>query len=365
MPKPTLFERIFKAAGILKYSESSGFGDAYAASSIFTTGSGTLSPVIAKDLGYLGEGLPASVWQAMAVPPINRAIALLSTAASQVTIPDGAPAWLRAGTGSISPEARLVSIVQDLIFHRESVVLVTRDGDGKIAEGIRLPYEYWDLDIVGNVQLNGKAVPDQSQFVYISSFMPLGLLEAAAHTIEHYLDLQQTIRSRSRNPIPLVELHITEEFDGEPSELTDALADWTAARQAEDGAVAFTPKGIELKTPGAGLADDGAMLIGARNAARLDAANFTNLPASMLEGANGASGTYENTLQSRDEFVSLSLAQWLRPIEARFNMPDVADTEAAPWRFGDEELTPNDAAAKGNLGTAVPPTDTIQGEITA
>jgi len=347
-----------KVLSIFKFSETSGFTESYSSASIFSTGSGTLAPVIAKDLGYLGAGLPATITEALSVPPIHRAIALYSTAVASVTIPDAAPQWLKDGVGSITPEARLVSIVLDLIFHRESVVMVKRDGD-EITSGIRLPYEFWELDPYGNVVLNGTTVEDQSQFIYVSSLMPLGLLEAASDTIEHYLDLRNTIRSRSKNPIPLVDLHITEEFEGGEGELTQALDDWTKARQSENGAVAFTPKGIVLNTPGAGTADDGGMLIQARNAVRLDAANFCNLPASMLEGANGASGTYENTLQSKDEFVSLSCAQWLEPIAARFSLPDV--TSGDPWRFDTSSLAPGDA--KGNTGTAVSPT--IQGEITA
>ena len=347
-----------KVLSIFKFSETSGFTESYSSASIFSTGSGTLAPVIAKDLGYLGAGLPATITEALSVPPIHRAIALYSTAVASVTIPDAAPQWLKDGVGSITPEARLVSIVLDLIFHRESVVMVKREGE-EITSGIRLPYEFWELDPYGNVVLNGTTVEDQSQFIYVSSLMPLGLLEAASDTIEHYLDLRNTIRSRSKNPIPLVDLHITEEFEGGEGELTQALDDWTKARQSENGAVAFTPKGIVLNTPGAGTADDGGMLIQARNAVRLDAANFCNLPASMLEGANGASGTYENTLQSKDEFVSLSCAQWLEPIAARFSLPDV--TSGDPWRFDTSSLAPGDA--KGNTGTAVSPT--IQGEITA
>jgi len=348
-----------KVLSIFKYSETSGFTEAYSSASIFSTGSGTLAPVIAKDLGYLGAGLPATITEAMSVPPIHRAIALYSTAFASVKVPDAAPQWLRDGVGSITPEARLVSIALDLIFHRESVVMVKREGE-TITSGIRLPYEFWELDPYGNVVLNGTTVEDQSQFLYVSSLMPLGLLEAAASTIEHYLDLRNTIRSRSKNPIPLVDLHITEEFEGSAVELQQALDDWTAARQSEDGAVAFTPKGIELKTPGAGTADDGGMLIQARNAVRLDAANFCNLPASMLEGANGASGTYENTLQTKDEFISLSCNQWLEPIAARFSLPDAGSSER--WSFDASTLAPQ-GDAKGNIGSAVAPS--IQGEITA
>jgi hypothetical protein len=344
-----------KALSLFKYSETSGFQESITSASIFSTSSGALAPVIAKDLGYLDDGVPATVAEALSVPAIYRAIALYSTAVDAVKVAQDSPSWLSEGLGSITPEARLIATVQDLIFHRESVWMVERDGNAIIA-AIRLPYELWGLDYAGNIVINGE-VADQSRFLYFSSVMPLSLLTAAADTIEHYLDLRNTIRSRSKNPIPLVELHITDEFEGTSEELKKALADWTAARQSENGAVAFTPKGIELKTPGAGSADDGAMLIQARNAVRLDVANFLNINASLLEGANGTSDTYENTLQSKDEFLTLSLGLWLGPIAKRLSMPDAV---GAPVSFDLSALEAGDA--KGNTGTATAP---ITKEVTA
>ena len=341
-----------RALSLFRYSETTGFAESLSSASVFSTAGGSLAPVIAKDLGYLDTGLPATVAEALSVPAIYRAVSLYSTAVASIGFEDGAPAWLTTGVGSITPEARNVSIVQDLIFHRESCLLVERE-NGAITAGLRLPFDMWGLDHLGNVTLGGEAVADQSQFIYISSLMPLGLLAAAADTIEHYLDLRNTIRSRSKNPIPLIDLHITEEFEGTGAELTKAHQDWTTARQSENGAVAFTPKGIDLKTPGAGSADDGAMLIQARNAVRLDVANFLNINASLLEGANGTSDTYANTLQTREEFTALSLGLWLEPIAARLSLPDVSATRI---RFDVSTLEP--ATAKGNTGTAVDPSIT-------
>lgn len=341
-----------KALSLFRYSETTGFSESLSSASVFSTAGGALAPVIAKDLGYLDSGLPATVAEALAVPAIYRAVSLYSTATASISFDQDAPAWLTTGVGSITPEARNVATVQDLIFHRESCWLVKRE-NGAITAGLRLPFDMWGLDFLGNVTLNGEVVKDQSQFIYFSSLMPLGLLAAAADAIEHYLDLRNTIRSRSKNPIPLLELHITDEFEGTAEELAQAHKDWTIARQSENGAVAFTPKGIELKTPGAGSADDGAMLIQARNAVRLDVANFLNINASLLEGANGSSDTYQNTLQSREEFTALSLGLWLEPIARRLSLPDVSDT---PIRFDVSSLEP--ATAKGNIGTAVDPSIT-------
>lgn len=337
-----------KILDLVRFSQTSGHAAAVAGN-LFSPSAG-LAPIIYKDLGWAGLGMPATVLEALKVPAIYRGIALYAATISSVKPGAGAPAWLSEAVGSITPEGRLVSIVQDLIFFRESCLLVRRNGAGEILEGLRLPYEMWGLDPFGNVLVNGTLV-DQSIVVYIPSLLPMGLLEAAADTIHHYLDLNHTIRSRGKNPVPLVELHITDDFEGTADELAKAQRDWSAARTAENGAVAFTPKGIELKTPGLNGADTGTMLIEARNAVRLDAANFLNINAALLEGANGASDNYSNTLQSKDELVSLSLATWLIPISARLSAPDVTST---PWEFETGALTAG-PGAKGNLGTATEP----------
>lgn len=343
-----------KALKLFKFSSTSGFPTSLGASSVFAIGGSGLSPVIAKDLGFSGMGYPATLQDAYSVPAVYRAMALYSVGTASVQI-TGGDDWLRENVGSITPENRLAQMVQDLILYRETCLMVSREG-GKIVAGVVLPRECWGLDFMGNVLLNGEPVEDQTQFIYISSLLPIGLLEAAAATIEHYIDLRNTIRSRSKNPIPLVELHITEEFEGDAAELKKAQDDWTAARQSENGAVAFTPKGIELKIHT--TSGDEAMLTGARNSNRLDVANFLNINASLLEGANGTSDTYQNTLQSKDEFLELSLGLWLKPIQARLNAPDVTDNPTVSFDLS--ELGSGDA--KGNIGTA---TETTQGELTA
>ena len=56
---------------------------------------------------------------------------------------------------------------------------------------------------------------------------------------------------------------------------------------------------------------------------RVDIANYGHVNASLLEGANGASDTYENTLQSKDEFISLSFALFAGAITQRLSQDDV------------------------------------------
>jgi hypothetical protein len=353
-----------KARQLFGFSPSSGFASTYQLASPFSVGTG-LAPVIASDLGYYGPGTPATRLDALKCPPIFRGMALLSTliAALELEYEDGTPlteadAWMNRGEGSITAGQRHAALLQDLMFDRDSCYWVQREA-GTIKGALKLPRELWSLDWLGNVVIGGKAAPVQEDFIYFQSLLPLGLLEAAADSIEHFHDIKNTIRSRSKNPIPMVELHITDEFEGTEAELTKAQKDWSIARSAPDGAVAFTPKGIQLIAHQ--INDAGALMTEARNAVRLDFANFLNQAASLLEGANGASGTYENTLQAKDELITLSLATYTTAIEQRLSL-----AASKPVRFRTSDLTTATAAApvtaQGNTGTATP---TPQGELTA
>lgn len=345
-----------KAAAFFGFSKSTGFQQSSQMASPFSSGTG-LAPVIASDLGYFTNGGRATALEALSCPPIYRGIALLVTLISDLKLiyEDGSELsdedrWMNESPGSITPGQRHAALLTDLVLARDSVYWVERDGD-KIVSALLLPRECWDLDWYGNVVINGETAADQSQFIYFQSLMPLGLLDAAAASIEHYIDLRNTIRSRSKNPMPLVELHVTTDFEGTAKELEATQERWAKARQAENGAVAITPMGIELiiHRP----EDDGAVLTGARNAVRLDFANFLNEAASLLEGANGASATYENTLQAKDELITLSLATWLTPIQQRLSQPDVTKS-GKRIIFDLSGLTGTVTDAKGNAGTAIP-----------
>lgn len=352
-----------RARALFNFSEVSGFREPNL-SSPWSVGTG-LAPVLAQDLGLGGAGTPVTFREALECPPVWRGLSALTTLAGQLqfTYDDGSElsgddAWLNAGVGSITAGQRLVAMVQDLILARDSVLWVERDGE-RIVQAIKLPRELWGLDPAGNVIINGKAAPNQSQFLYFQSFMPLGLCEAAAETIRHYHDLRNTVRERGRSPIPLVELHVTDDFTGEYEDLLELRDNFVVARNSPGGAVTVTPRGIELKVhTGAGTDD---LLTGARNALRLDVANFLNLNAALLEGANGTSGTYENTLQTKDELITLSLEQWLRPIAQRLSQTDVT-ASGKRIVLSTKPLTENAvASARGNVGTATTP----QGELTA
>lgn len=293
---------------------------------------------------------------ALTVPPVVRAIALYSTVAARLTLEaqnGDTPVWMNTTFDAITPGKRLAGIVQDLIFHGDACLIVDRDGSG-IRDALLMPRDVWALDFLGQITVGGEVVPDQSQFLYIDSLLPQGFLEYAKEAVHEYRSLRRTINDRADNPIPLIDLHVTEHFEGDEDELIAAQKDWNNARRAPGGATAITPLGVVAQAMGVGNADD-ELLISAQNNMRLTMANFLNINAAMLDGNNGTSDTYSNTLQNKNEFESLSMSTWLTPIEQRFSQPDVMPL-GNPVRFSAFDALPADA--KGNAGTAVAPATT-------
>ena len=338
-----LFDKILSIAS---YSPSTGWADNSVLSSPWSTGTG-LQSIIFPQSG------PAQVTTAMAltVPPVVRAIALYSTVAAKLTLKadtGDTPAWMNTTFDAITPGKRLASTVQDLIFHGDACWIVDRAPEG-IRDALLMPRDLWQTDSLGRIMVNGELVDDQSQFIYFDSLLPQGFLEYAAEAVTEYRSLRRTINDRADNPIPLIDLHVTGDFEGTEEELKAAQLDWNNARRAPGGATAITPQGIEAKPISVGNADD-ELLISAQNNMRLTMANFLNVNAAMLDGNNGTSDTYSNTLQNKNEFESLSMATWLTPIEQRLSQPDVMPVGRSV-AFENFDTAPADA--KGNTGTAV------------
>jgi len=324
---------------------------------------------VAPALAPAGATLPVSVTRALQVPPVTRSVALYSATIAggelRSSTVGGSP-WLHKTAGVVTPGKRLSDLFQDLFFHGEACLMVKRDEAGVITDGLRLPREVWRVGAGGYVELHVEPAPgspavwtpvaDQAQFIYIPSLLPIGFLAYAEPTLSHYFDILATIQSRGANPIPLVELHVEDEWDGDADELEAVVDAWAAARQNRNGAVAVTPRGIKLIVHSSD--DVGAMLIEARNAVRLDIANYANQNASLLDGNSGTSDTYSNTLQDANEFLRLSLGLFTLPIAQRLSQDDVsAAGEVITFELPDLQ---DFAATKGNAVAPAPAVPAIE-----
>src|SRR5690606_41273756 len=92
--------------------------------------------------------------------------------------------------------------------------------------------------------------------------------------------IQQSIAARARSPIPLIDLHMTEDLALTKEEKAELRSDWVRARSSVEGAVAITPHNVEVNVLGN---DTSEFPDQARNSQHLDAANLTQLPARSEE----------------------------------------------------------------------------------
>lgn len=332
-----------------RYNDTTGFtGTELAVSVPAWSDSSHLATVLLGDPVDPTAG-PVSVTDALAVPPVARALALYSSVAATfplVTEAANPPAWLTTTSGPLTPGHRTASTLQDLIFQGKSLWSMERTDAG---EGyVHVPFDLWKVNEAGDVcDTDGKV---QEDVIYFPSLLPAGFLSFGRASVHHYHGIMRAILDRSNNPTPITELKITDQGGITPEELKAAQDSYAQARRAKNGAITFTPAGIDLHLHDV-PADAAAMLTEARNAVRLDMANFLNINAAMLDGNSGTSDNYSNTLQNSNEFLTLSLSTWLTPIEDRLSQADVI---GAPVRFDTARFDAYaNTSAAGNTGTAV------------
>jgi hypothetical protein len=111
-------------------------------------------------------------------------------------------------------------------------------------------------------------------------------------------------------------------------EIDEMIADWEAARKA--GGTAFVPHGFDVIPHGDVKTD---LYVEGRNMARLDVANYLQVPASLLEGSlTTASLTYSTREGERSDFIDTCLTYWGGAIEARLSLDD-ATPDGTAIRF--------------------------------
>lgn len=292
---------------------------------------GALNTVVWSDI--LGPDVtpPLTRSEAMTVPAVSRARNLIAATAMRCPIvamgPGGRladadqPTWMYRTDGTVSPQMRTVWTLDDMLFYGASLWAVTRGAEGQILTGERVPYEWWTVTPEGGILVHDKPVNAREVLYFPSHTDPL--LIAGATAIRSARSVGKSVERRAAAPIPVTELH-QEESDVELSntEAKELVKTYNAARRDPEGATVFTPSHIKLVTHGAN-ADSGA-LTEARNAVRLDIANHTGVPASLLEGSSaGASLTYVTTEGKRSEFLEYGVLPWVETFVARLSMDDV------------------------------------------
>lgn len=275
-----------------------------------------------------GKYRGASRADAMRVPAIAKGRALICGTLSRQPLAqyadaervDAAPFLYRSAYQS--PATRMLWTLDDIIFGGASVWQVERDTAGTILDAARVRPDEWDLDDDLRILVQGQPMsPEEVLFI---EGPQEGLCTIAGEDIAASISMSRAWANRVDAPVPLVALaaesaatfNLTED---ETQEVVDA---WEDARRR--GGTAFLPAGLRLDVHGDTPTD---LFVEGRNAARLDFANYLNLPGALLDGSTAtASLTYSTKESARNELVDLSLLYWANPIEARLSQDDVVPT---------------------------------------
>jgi hypothetical protein len=291
---------------------------------------------------------------ALMVPPVARGVDLITGYVSDLPIEvgrfengafvaiDRQPSWLRNSSSNVTPWHRMAKTLEDIVIEGWSLWAVQRTETGTILDAVRVPFTSWSFDEQSptGVKIKEQPVTDPKSVILFQGPND-GLLRRASESIRAWRYMEQAITGRLRNPIPAMVLHETSENGVTQDEAEAYVKAFAANRTNPDGSVGFLPANLNLEVHGEVSAD---LFIEARNAARVDFANFLNLPASLLDGSQAtASLTYVTQEGQRASFIDL-LELWIAPIEARLSMGDVCP-RGQIYRFNRSNLTnvPNDS----------------------
>lgn len=274
---------------------------------------------------------PATRAEAMRVPAVAKAratlVTLIAGAPLRALDADGLrspqPAWTYRTNGMLSPWHRMAWTVDDCLFYGWSCWQATIGADRFPLHMDRVPYGAWAVDADQRIVYADAQDPRHGEPIPGALLIPgpsEGLLANAGGTIRAAANVERSWAGRVRNPIPVVELHETLPNSISREEARELVATFNKNRNDPDGATTYTPANLELRTHGEVTADT---LIEARNAVRLDVANFTNLPAAALDGSLSTASLTYSTQEGKESEVAQAVRYWSDPIAARLSQDDV------------------------------------------
>lgn len=300
---------------------------------------GSLAPVVFSDLfgADVLENLPMTRAEAITIPAVSKARNLIVATVAKwplyaMTGADRSstqPTFLYRTNGKQSPYTRNVWTLDDAIMYGCSLWLLERGADNVILDAERVPFDWWRFaqDDSGEWRImlreNGvgkeRALTDTEACLFDFPFE--GLLNIARRTLRGAVSQERSWVGRSTNPVPVINLALTDDVQLDEAEVKAMVQAWADARKSPNGAVGSTPAGVELQTFGE-IATD--LMIEGRNAVRTDVGSFLNIRASMLDGTIGIDSlTYSTTEGEKNSFFEIDLPFWTDPFESRLSMDDI------------------------------------------
>lgn len=242
------------------------------------------------------------------------------------------PEWLTNSASGVAPYHRQFGAASDWFFEGWACFGFTDD----MTDCLHIPFGMWKLDDDGYVLVTSDLVPLRYQAILIA--IPLGygengILHDGVDTIDQAQKIDAAYQARLDNPIPLTVLSLRDDmyFGYSREERASVRDEWNEGRRKNS--TALKPESMKVDLPGATVGGD--LYETGRNAVRLDLANHTGLPASILEGVRqgGSGGGTEMRYQGvgnggeRSDLWEYGKArQMLQAFEARMSLDDVVDS---------------------------------------
>lgn len=246
------------------------------------------------------------------------------------------PEWLvNAPESGVAPYHRKYGIASDLFFNGWAA-LGFNDDPHVATDSLHIPFGAWGVNADRSIWVDKTIVPEKFGRHVVA--IPLGygsngLLVDGIDTIREARLIEAAYMERLDNPIPLTVLGIPKETweSWTVEERREYRDQWIEARKKKGSAVALKVAEFPVDFPGeteANLYESG------RNAVRLDIANHTSSPASLIEGVRqgGSGGGTEMRYQgvgeggaSRSDLWEFGLAKrFVNAFEARLSLDDVS-----------------------------------------
>lgn len=286
----------------------------------------------------LGEkGRPINRDAALKVPGVGRAHGIACTTFAsipkflmngEVREANQSP-WLTGTSSGVSPYHRDFGAASDWFFEGWACYGFTQD----MTDCMHIPFGMWFVDEKGVTHVDSDLVPDRYKANPIA--IPLGygengVLHNGREVIDQAKDIEDAYRNRLKNPIALTVLTLDDNtYWGYSRDKRAEIRDeWNEGRAKNSTALKPASMGVDF--PGAGMPTD--LYESGRNGNRLDIANVTKLPASLIEGVRqgGSGGGTEMRYQGvgnggeRSDLWEYGLARMmLLAFEARLSLDDV------------------------------------------
>lgn len=287
-----------------------------------------LDSIVYNDIFGKAARRSVSRKEAVQIPALSRARLLITSTIPRLPLkanyvetgePAVVPYWLTHSRGTVTPYHRMLWTIDDLFFYGWSLWSLDRDDTGRIEAASRVPYDRWHFDDNGEVKIDDKPVWDDD--VMLIPGVNEGILSYGASTLAEAIHLANAVQKAAETPSAHTELHQTNDAPMTEDEVRALINSWAAARRGENGGVAFTSAGIEVREHGAPSEH---LLINARNAVSVDVARHAGIPASMVDAyLSGSSISYANTSARMAELITFGLSPLMAAVTSRLSQDDI------------------------------------------